>query len=452
VWRSRAVSGPYKSSSDVAKYSPGDWARIVGLKDKFLGDSDKARWNPSFSGCLSSGQTYNPDHKSAAYIRDAGFYALVKDDTTVANKVIDELLAQVRTRNADFSDTSRFCRDDSPSGYGRGARPFGTHPWFVIGEWGTELLFAFDYVKAYATQAEQAEIREWFKDSADYMHPNMKARYDNYFVNRWADDYRLVKSSHGRLTDERPFYGGPRIPDLALQYNNRDSSILMYTTLVGADQNIDYLKDHGERWVKDYLVATYFPKDEWVGEHNRHGSNSYTTADTPDYGWAYGHALLGHLITMADVLARTGDTDAYDFTSTNGVDYDGGVTSKGAPAGFPEGKSLRSLIHTWTRYSDHTIKRYGTLDSGKLTDPYLIDGSFSVKNWNSVRDIVYAQANMYYRDDHIKGAYLRTNPGMKPYSSSVESGSAAWMGGGKVYPGVLFQFGQMEHINPYPTK
>jgi len=395
------------------------------------------RWDPDWgSGCIPRGDdTIALGSHSTHFIRDAAFYALVQDDAAVARAVVDELVTQSGVRNADFSNSERFCLD-GPCCSGCGCRPFGTHPYFTIAHQMQLFLVAFDYVKGFATAAEQETVRRWLRDAAQWMQPGMKARYDDLFVNRWEGDWTPTRgeSDSGRI----PFYGGPEFRGYSGHYNNRDVELVTYIGLVGIEQDVEHFRDEAKQWFEDYFVASVYPEG-YIGEFNR------WTSTLPDLGWAYGHQVVGSLALLADAFARTGDTSLYEFTTTEGVHG-----SEGAPPGWP-GKSLRFVIHSLANLSDATTVRYGTDDPARQTIDYRIDGYNPAdgSHWRSHQDIYWSIVNLYYRDPYIRGTYMRTNPGMRPYWSNPSDRDRHWMG--RIFPGVLFVYGQLEdEVWPYP--
>jgi len=436
IWRKRAVSGPYKSTGDVSKNSPGDWGRIVSNKNTFIANPSANRWNPDWgSGCIPRGDTTIANHHGQYFIRDAAFYALVTDDSKVARTVINELVTQSQLANADFSNRSRFCTKTD----GHVNNVFGTHPYFTIAIQQTIFLVAFDYVKGFATAGERATIRKWLRDAADWMQPDMRKRYDDLWVNRWAENWTPTKSTG--MSSKRPYYGGPELSSYSQHYNNRDVELIRYMGLVGIEQEVDYLKADAKQWFKDYMVASVYPAG-YVGEFIR------WISDLPDLGWSYSHQVVGALAAIADAFARSGDFSLYEFTTTKGV-----YGTEGKPSGWP-GKNLQFVIHSLAKHSDGKFTRYGTDQESRLTSDYRISGYNPAdgSKWRSNQDVYWSIVNLYYKDPYVKGAYMRTNPGMKGYWANPSDRDRHWMGQA-IFPGVLFMFGQLEEkVSPYPLK
>src|SRR5919109_603468 len=62
IWKQRAQSGPYKSAGDVSANSPGDWTRIVNLKNTFMANPSADRWDGTAkllsNGCVDRNAGY----------------------------------------------------------------------------------------------------------------------------------------------------------------------------------------------------------------------------------------------------------------------------------------------------------------------------------------------------------------------------------------------------------
>ncbi len=53
--------------------------------------------------------------------------------------------------------------------------------------------------------------------------------------------------------------------------------------------------------------------DGYMGDFNRWRD------DAPDLGWAYSASAAQRVVKFADVLARAGDTELYEYTTSDGV-------------------------------------------------------------------------------------------------------------------------------------
>ena len=171
-WRSRSASGPYRRTGDVSRNSPGDWDRIEQYAGAFMRNPAAGHWrgpsknNPG--GCVLRGSRgtdwgYEPPVREASQLRDAAFYALVKNSDRHADTVKSRLLAQAKERGVDFSNTSRWCKGKILDG----------NPGFMISTWLTKHLFAMDYLEAHDPKAfsesERALLHAWFSRAAELM-------------------------------------------------------------------------------------------------------------------------------------------------------------------------------------------------------------------------------------------------------------------------------------------
>lgn len=429
VWRSRAANGPYRTRGDVSSNSPGDWDRIAENAQAFLEKPSAGRWNGPVSnnpkGCVKKGPNearnprYVPQWKEATELRDAAFVALVEDSRKHALAVKTELLAQARERGVAFADRSRFCH---------GALDGDDNPVFNIANWVTRLLFAYDYVTIHDdqlfTSSERREMDKWFFAAAKWMQPLVDEKLDELFADRESGDYRLTSSADTGWKD-RLYQGGPEIRTLQRRYNNRMAVTIRFVTLVGVAQDDASFKNSGKAYVKELLQFGYYPEGV-VGEFQR-----WTSSD-PTRGWKYAVEQAGSMLTIADVLARAGDTSLYEYTTTNGALGTAGTHHLGGP------KSLRRLVTDLYHYVDGTYRR--KTPGGDLIDP-------TDANW--IHDTMLASANVYYKDSYAASIYTRkAAPGYpsKPRQSQGDSEGGEW----GIYPGMLFMFGQTEGlVNPY---
>jgi hypothetical protein len=106
IWRERAENGPFKSRGDVCTNSIGDWDRVVSYKDNFVKRGYLEFWEDSGTVPLS-GYISNSDIKwKSKDVRDAAFYALIKEDHAVKDMVKEWLLTQ--SDKVNFEDRTRW--------------------------------------------------------------------------------------------------------------------------------------------------------------------------------------------------------------------------------------------------------------------------------------------------------------------------------------------------------
>jgi len=416
IWRSRAASGPYKTRGDVSSNSPGDWDRIVKNAEAFLRDPRASDWSgPSGSGCVTKADLHFIH--GADLVRDAAFAYLVKEETRYRDAVRDYLLRHASNRQLDLGDQSRWCA---------GKLSDAT---FVIANWFTTMLFAYDYLGADTfSQKEHEQLRDWFLAAAGFFRVDVNQHsLDKLFVDRARGDYRLTgyaTDSCGRLTH----FGGWRTCALHLSYNNRRAAQVRFFALAGLKFERQELVADAKRFVKEFVKFSIFP-DGVMGEYER------WLASLPDLGWAYAATTLGSLVTIADHLARVGDFELYEYR-----------TSEGALGSEGGDKSLLLAIRTLQGLVVGEREMYGT---DQRPDPgYLVDGKHESGGWYSLHDVLVSPANLYYQDQGIRSIYTRTHGSAAPYPSSPAGVGPlpVWMGESGVYPGILFMFGRLEGV------
>lgn len=422
VWRQRAQTGPYRDAGDAGVNSPGDWTRVKNNAAAFLAAPNNDRWNgPSQNsgGCVPQ---WADEPKGGSRIRDAAFYYLITGDLAYRDAVKTELLSQAQTPGVNFANRNRWCLDVIGE----------INPGFAIAEWMTRHLFAYDYLGAdNFTTNERAILDQWFREGAVFHQNDTDRPLERLFVDRNNGNY-TPRSTDPRFGSSIGYYGSPKIGTIARHYNNRRAAQIAYVGLVGAHQNIPSYKTSAKLFVKEYLMFGVYPEG-FTADFQRF------TSTNPQGGWTYAANLAGNAITIADTLARTGDTDLYNFTTSTGLHGTAGGS-----------KNLRFVMRQMSHYVDGTHKRHGTDQAANTTNAYLINGKH--KDWTSIHDLVMIHGNRFYKDTYVHGVYTRTAANTDPYPSKpVNNGpSHVSEGPGGTYPAMLFMYGQMENApTPY---
>lgn len=432
IWRERAKKGPYKTKGDVSENSPGDWDRIIRNANKFLLDPYKEIWkgDPS-KGCV---QKYSAHPSTEGVkLRDAAFVYLIKKENIYLNAVKKNLLAQANEPLTDFSNHNRWCEDVL----------YDVNPAFSIAEWLTRLLLAYDYTKDGFDNEEKVVIERWFKDAAYFFYRNTNPGLNKLFVDREKNDHRLSSYAMAVKVNKLTAVSsedGWQIPSLAKSYNNRRAVMMRFVAFTGILINDDKLKNSAKVFVKEWLKFSVFP-DGVVGEFERWKENF------PDLGWAYASSVISANLDIADALARDGDFELYNFSTSEGY--------FGTEGG---NKSLLLTARTLVNFLDGTVKKHIPIPAGKdlKFDPY-IDGIIVEKNWFTVNDIWLSVSNVYFHDEYLKNNYLRKSQKRLPYPPADKLATTGphqpWSGVGAIYPGILFMFGKMDGIVwPYPIE
>ena len=437
IWKQRAQSGPYKSSGDVRSNSPGDWDRIVSNKNIFLSNPSAHRWaGQTSNSCVMPEGLTAPGRNQGRPLMEAAFYYLVNtsapDRETVRLAVRDELLAQAATAGTNFTNTSRWCLGS----------PYGPlideNPGFDMSNWMTRLLFAYDYIRSTLSSTHQATLDAWFLSWANFTRPNIDGWFAAArFPGRASDNYsNPTNQGVGGAEFKRTHFNGFQSDGWMQGWNNRNAAYVRYIGLAGVMFNNSTLKNSAKRYFKEVIKYSTFSDGT---------SNEFYRWETGNaaLGWTYAGLMLGSLATIADAFARTGDLELYNYSTSDG--YNG-------TAGGP--KSLGQMITVYLGYVNGTITRYGTSNpANNGNSNYRIDSIDNVSGESYADDHYFAQANIFYRSTFNSSIYLRTASGAPPYPASYATGGwTPFTGEWGIYPGMLFQFGQMEgKVSPYPT-
>lgn len=434
IWRERAETGPYRTAGDAGHPdTPGDWARIEAHAAEFADDPTAELWTGwTGGGCAPrSSDAYPCFHCRGYTIRDAAFVSLVRDDAALRDRVLEALLAQARAPGADFGDDGLWCLDGDERHGDTGAA-------FGISEWATRVLFAYDYVRRFASPSEREELDGWFRDAAHYFRRN-----GDEDVARLYDDWEAgVLGDRGRDAADncdtdyagpmgRTHIGGNRICTLGKFFNNRRAHMMRFYGLVGIMLDDPIAKQWARRWVIEYLEHHVYPDGTLNELHRGHGRNAAL-------GWAYAFQTYGDVMDVVDAFARAGDPSLYELVTEEG---------RGPNRGGP--KSVRSPARFFVETSegDRLLYNWDTRESVEN----LIDGVWHPEDYYAY-EVWLAQYNIYWNDDAVRAAYLEPGPRNRHGTSSNREPDFSWMGSGKAYPGKLFMFGDMEGaVWPYPA-
>jgi hypothetical protein len=384
--------------------------------------------------------------------------------TTHHATVKAELLWQAQASWANWDDQTHWCT----GGNGMHDR----NPGFVIASWLTRLLFAYDYLGRSAfTSGELTTLDTWFWNAANFWRIDADNDMLGIFPNRLSDsdsgasacsaDTGCSATTLGSL-----YTGGPVAQGIQAFTNNRRGSLWRFVALVGL-----YLSDHGftpassrtddggatlttlitsgRLFVKEFIRHALFPDGSM---------NEFCRADQtnlPDLGWHYAGSTLGQALTIADTLARLGDTSLYTYSTAAGIcsatsgSTVGTINDGGSRVG--QNRDLLFAIQAYAKYPSDGYTRYaGTSgDANKR-----IDGRHprTSSSWSSINDTHVAPGNLYFQDTGVQQVYRRLQAGTVAYPVAPPTGTGQepWMGENSIYPGVLFMTGQLEGVvHPY---
>jgi hypothetical protein len=476
AWRTRAVSGPYRVVGDVSANSPGDWAHIVANKETFRANTTINYWAGSTAWTVgqcvtqstmnSAGFPGNNNRSWGDHLRDAAFFAMVlpgdptaADAATKARQALLNQASQALTPKTYWPDKTTFC-EHTVIGDG--------NPRFDMATWIKKLLFAYDYLKIYGnmTSADRAALDAWFLGAGEYWRsfffgpsPTFGGHYSTStsgFSNAEADFDTTVRV--GGLYDgiigygcpmggaiQYLYDGGPRVSEGGTEmHNNRAMVQMTLMANVGVMLNNAELIRHAKMYVMGMLTYNTWP-DGTLAEMKR--VYDYPLNDE-DHGWVYSAYMLGSIAEIADVLARAGDMELYTYQTSSGICHVDG-TNAGGP------KTLVGAVTHLAQYVDHTVARYQPGAAHDLT--HQIDAvTRLLDNCGRVTDTgAEPLVNHYAQSDYLKNIYMRTPAGgpdpppAYPVNSGCGSGSYNWGGAWGSFSGVLFMFGQTEHLDIY---
>lgn len=450
IWRARRVSGPYKSAGDVSTNSPGDWDRIVSRKDAFLASPTNDRWaGQTTQACYDHDEPTSgnvPGQTEGFDIMSAAFWSLVMDyaggdasgAATVRNAVRDQLRIQVdptQTPGTVWTNSSRWC---DPFGDGEGA--------LRIAPWLKRLVFAYDYIRSDLNGTDQGNMDQWFLDAAQFIVQVPINFATARFPDRSTDDY-TTNTGLGqdsicieiyRVPNQSPPYVGCDFNEV---WRNRTGHMMSFITSAAVLTNNATLKTEAKRWFKEG-IKYYTSANNVFWEINRY--RLYAADDRPQSAYLYTGATLGFYSQIADVLARNGDTELYEYETSEGVLLN---TAQKDTRGGP--KSLDRILTWYASLVCCNTTYWGTstqsvANASDLT--YRIDPVSEINGEHFVSDIALAIANNYYRIASMKSNYLRTASGAPGYPLNPNGVSPSYTNWGNPiasFPGTLFMFGQM---------
>jgi hypothetical protein len=432
VWKTRAVQGPYKSDGDsFDSLVPGEWERITESAETFRSDPSVDRLNSYTvheSASALTGDVYIQNHKTMV---DAAFYALVAEDTELADAVKDELLWHARNENLQISP-DQYQKTD----YGN---------WWNSA-WVLRMLSCADFVKDRFSSSERAEFDAWIQDFAYSFEYSVhyEISQGGGFGNRALRDY---DTRRGYASVEPSFDGTYAYKDangdlhnqiawIHKFYNNRRAGVMQFVGLSSVWLDDDFLIDRAKLYVEEWLKFSVFP-DGSVGEYERNNLSGNI-----QQGYIYNGYNLEMAVTLADAMARAGDTALYEFETYQGIW--GTESEDGDPA-----KSIKLVVETQLALMEDRLDWY--FSETAVEEKYRIDhtsetGSQLDVQWNS--EIYFApMGNRYWKDADILKSYTRSAEGSIPYASELGSAGpygGPWRGHQATFPSMLFMFAEME--------
>jgi hypothetical protein len=399
IWKQRAVNGPYKDGYD----------RILANANAFVSSPGAVWLGKREDGCWLPFTHERPGRTRDVGLRDAGFIYMLTGNTTYRNAVRTKLLAQAAVSGTDLSNTARWCASSS---------------WFDVSNWFRRILFGYSYVRSSLSAGDIATLDSYFLKAAQYFEYHMNNVIRGRFPNRLRDDYTCSGATCPGTVYGLQYFGGPTSYQFMEAWNNQASARMALVADVGVLLNNTTLKDRAARYVREFVRYAMWP-DGSVVEKFRWSVNNLVS-----HAYSYPLTNVGDVLSIADHLARSGDTSLYEYSTSEGM-----FGTQGGPKSLL--KALKHIAGQTNGSIIHYASTSPTSDPAKIID--------ATTNCNSI-SYVYIANNNFYKDAHIKATYSRALPSGSWCSGGYEERSGSW----GTYPDTRFMFGQMEDkVSPY---
>jgi len=447
VWNQRRISGPYKSTGDVSSNSPGDWDRINSNASAFDSNPTAERWTGQTrtNTCVTQNDV-NPGFGRGIPINNAAFRSLLLNDSALRAKVVTELLFHANLAGLDFTNTAIWC--PGTGGHGQAI--------FEYAHWLNKLAVAYDFIRHAISSGDRTTLDAWFTGVMNHFRLRIRAQMDanNFFTNRYADNWTLTGNGASKANtilslgeNTNTHLSGYTVSDLNVWYNNRKGVCVALYGLIGVMlDNAQAIADFKTEAKESLQFATF--SDGTYYEYNRW---DVPPVGAPQQGFGYTGGTTFYQGLVIHFLAREGDFELLNYSTSNGA---GGANGTTSTAGGP--KTFRLRVEHYLNHVDGTVVRYATNSSandGNIAykiGPNRYYGSPLINQDQLWHDTWQVPNNLYWRDERIKSLYMRTAAGAPAYST-IAGGSSYYGGDSGVMPGMLFMFGQMETnaANPF---
>ena len=473
-WKARSVSGPFKMDNDFAKGTPGDWRRIVQRADAMVSGSMK---EPATSAGLpdfgTSGSNGTPTAGELAL--DTAFAYLITNDSRYLNVSKAWLL---KTMSEPANDITKRCFVTQISD--------GVHPptrvytdGFLEAQWVNRTLMTYDFIKHSMTDAERMVVESTLLKWGYFFGAHMQWGLEQVFPNRAKGDYSpgtLIKSwaASDPFAKQLPYQNhacdaaslttqsastirtfvdaggnaGPSVSILSLFFNNRRSGEALSLGLIGLLVNEPRLVDEAKRYVGEWLAYSVWA-DGTQGEYQRNGD--YCIAQQ---GLIYGAMNAAAAVTLADGMARRGDTSLYGLQVTSGMFGTQPAAGKTKSIMTPVKRHLDLLGGTTRAY--YYERNLAVQNPRPATSLGNQESHFmnNVRPMDNYHDASYLLANRYYRQQSIHDVVMRVpqpNMTIPPFPGSTGNQPSGWSGATTIFPAMLFMFAEIpQSVWPYP--
>jgi hypothetical protein len=399
IWKQRAVSGPYKDG----------WDRIKSKADAFLANPD-SRWPGKTTDECYHYTDGTPGRTRDTGLRDAAFTYLLTGNISYRNAARDALLAQSLVPGTDFSNSTRWC--------GISSAHHDTATWVRI------LTYGYSYLRASLTAAERNQLDTWFRKAAVYFDNALTGQAKIRFPNRDSNNYSQCAQVCPGTSRGVLYFSGPDTNQFHELWDNQGILRMAMVAAVGATLDDSALKINAKRFFMEWVKYAVWPNGAVFDQMRwKNGIVSH--------GYLYSAAAIGSALTIADHLARAGDTSLYEFSTTVGM-----FGTEGGP------KSLKKAMQHLAGQTLGTIIEFAsttaTSDQSKIIDAEMDETRI---------DYVFLSNNVFYKDAMIKSGYTKALP-----NSWASGGYDPRSGDWGTYPDIRFMFGQLEgQVSPFPS-
>jgi hypothetical protein len=394
MWQDRAVNGPFKSSGDFSTNSPGHWNEMNACMSL---NFSSARWEGpatltsggavALEGAGGNGNSAPFATRNMAHdMMSAAYAALITNTPSVAQAIRTEIEYYATRPRLDYSNRTLW-----PYSYYDDLGPLFAHT-----IWVKDLLLAYDICRAMGYSSQTAE--NWFLDLADLseqsVHDNMSAVFPNRKSNSYVSRASWVNETvrgHMRLGNGSIVY----YPRIVQFYQNRRNNLAGFCGLAGVLTNNTYCITEFKRYVKEWVT---FGHSLSGGNAGGFGDVDRGSDTFPQLGYSYALHALEAILPAMDALARQGDTELYDYSSTDG--------SNAPTWGNNHFKTTEGIIDLYIKWQMRTWPAHYT-GSGEPPSSSVAGNAFyrvHSRNTSNDREIVndgnlLLAANYYNRSD-----------------------------------------------------
>ena len=313
MWQDRAQNGPFRVAGDFSTNSPGHWTEIAAAA---AADWASGRWDgpPNLDGdgavaaTVSGNDAPNEAFRTTSDIYAGAIFAVTMNRSDIANKVMTELVWHAGRSRLNFANQTTWPRDGR---YNDNAVLFNTS-----GLWMADLMMAYELVRTVI--GPNSTVINWMEQFGLLVAANLNVSLQNQFPNRLQHSW-TSRASWINQDVRSPYVTAAGVampqPRINQWYNNRRIYQGGAIAIAAAMTGNPTLRNHATVFAKEWVMFgnRYDGLNGYAGDANR-GSDTF-----PQRGLAYEFQSLNAILVGVDMLARSGDTEIYDFSSSEGA-------------------------------------------------------------------------------------------------------------------------------------